>query len=57
MRIRSFELNDAIANLEEALRVECEQHDCTKDVKRSPRSARVELVEQALFALREAAKL
>ena len=50
-------LDDSIGYLENLLDEECGNYDCTKDAKRSPRSKRVELVETALNALREASEI
>lgn len=50
-------LDDTISYLENLLDDECWNYDCSKDPKRSPRSKRVDLVETALNALREASEL
>lgn len=50
-------LDDIVGHIENLLDEECENYDCTKDAKRSPRSKRVDLVETALNALREASEL
>lgn len=52
-----YDLDFLIGHLENLLDQECENGDCTKDPKRSPRSKRVELVEAALEKLREASEL
>ena len=50
-------LDDSIGYLENLLDEECLNYDCTKDPKRSPRSKRVDLVETALNALRQASEV
>lgn len=57
MAYNYYDLDFLIGHLENLLDQECENGDCTKDPKRSPRSKRVELVEAALDNLRAASEL